>query len=192
MIITLSGTAGSGKSTVAKMLAKKLKLKHCSMGDLQRRFAQERGITLAALARLEEKDPALDRKIDEIQGLLSKTEKNFVIDSRLGAFFIKDANLKVFLDADIYERAERILHDKHTRREEDIESKEQLVASIKARERSEKLRYRKYYDIDYHDRKHYDVVIGTTKLKPEDVMKKIAERLKSFSMFGFLGYGITS
>ena len=36
MKITISGKAGSGKSTIARGLAKKLELKHYSIGDLMR------------------------------------------------------------------------------------------------------------------------------------------------------------
>ena len=46
MIITISGIAGSGKSTVAKLLAKKLNCKHYSVGDFMRQIAKEKNIPL--------------------------------------------------------------------------------------------------------------------------------------------------
>ena len=42
MIIAISGKAGSGKSTVAKLLASKLRLRHYSIGDLMREMAKEK------------------------------------------------------------------------------------------------------------------------------------------------------
>ena len=51
MIITISGTPGSGKSTVAKMIATKLGFKHYSTGDFMRQMAKERGISLEELSK---------------------------------------------------------------------------------------------------------------------------------------------
>ena len=47
MIITISGKPGSGKSTVAKEAAKKLKLKYYCIGDFQRKIARKKSISLS-------------------------------------------------------------------------------------------------------------------------------------------------
>src|SRR3989338_11659150 len=99
MIIVISGRAGSGKSTIAKALSKRLNLKHYSMGDLTRQVAKERGITLLELGKLEESDDSIDRAIDNKQRELGKGD-NFVIDGRLSAFFIPHATFKIFLVLD--------------------------------------------------------------------------------------------
>ena len=67
MIISISGTPGSGKSTVGEILAKRLGFEHYSMGDFQRSLAQEKGITILELLELEKKDPKLDKRVDEKQ-----------------------------------------------------------------------------------------------------------------------------
>ena len=41
MIITITGLPGSGKTSVAKHLAKHLHIKHYSMGDLFRKIAHK-------------------------------------------------------------------------------------------------------------------------------------------------------
>ncbi|MCX6741353.1 MAG: AAA family ATPase, partial [Candidatus Parcubacteria bacterium] len=46
MIITLSGKPGSGKTTVAKILAEKLGYKFYSTGDLRGQMAMKRGLTI--------------------------------------------------------------------------------------------------------------------------------------------------
>ena len=91
MKITLGGTAGSGKSTAAKLLAKKLGYKHYSMGDFQREIAEEKGISLLELGKLEEKVKSLDEEVDQRQIELGRKEDNFVIDSRLGFHFIPNS-----------------------------------------------------------------------------------------------------
>jgi len=65
MIITISGKAGSGKSTVAKQLAKKLNLKHYSIGDIMRKLAKEKNISLNELSKLAEKDKTIDLTLDK-------------------------------------------------------------------------------------------------------------------------------
>ncbi|MCH9028900.1 MAG: nucleoside monophosphate kinase, partial [Bacteroidetes bacterium] len=65
MIITISGKAGSGKSTVAKELARKLELKHYSIGDLMRQMAKEKNISLTELGKLAEKDDSIDKELDK-------------------------------------------------------------------------------------------------------------------------------
>jgi len=172
MIIAISGKAGSGKSTVAKLLASKLRLRHYSIGDLMREMAKEKGLSLVELNKKAETDRSID---DELDSKLKKlaSHDNFVIDGRLTAFFIPNANAKIFLDAEDEVRARRILQDRRlVERGEDL--KETLV-NIELRETSEKKRYKQYYGADYHDNKLYDKVIDTTNKIAEEVVKEIIE-----------------
>ena len=171
MRITISGKAGSGKSTVAKLLSEKLKLKHYSIGDLMRAMAAEKGLTLLELNKLAEKDNSIDLELDNKLKQLGKTKDDFVVDGRLTAFFIPHADAKVFLDADDEVRAERIMKDK--REQEKSKSLKDTISSIKKREESEKKRYQKYYGVNYLDKKLYNFVIDTTKLNPQKVVEKI-------------------
>jgi len=171
MIITISGRAGSGKSTIAKLVAKKLGLKHFSSGDFMRQMAKEKGISLLELSKLAEKDKSIDKELDERQIRLGKEEDNFVIDGRLSAFFIPKADFKIFLDADKKTRAERILKD--ARAEEEGKSLKDIEKKIEEREKSEAKRYREYYSYDCYDKSKYDFVIDTTKLSIEGVAEKV-------------------
>ena len=175
MIITISGKAGSGKSTVAKAISKKLKLRHYSIGDLMRQLAKERKISLLELGKIAEKDKSIDRELDNKQIAL-RNKDNFVIDGRLTAFFIPTSDLKVFLDCNDKVRAERILKD--TRKDEKGSTIRQIIRKIKSREQSERKRYKKYYDVDYYDRKLYDLVMDTTNLKASQVVDKIIKSMK--------------
>ncbi|PIN81309.1 cytidylate kinase, partial [Candidatus Woesearchaeota archaeon CG10_big_fil_rev_8_21_14_0_10_32_9] len=65
MKITISGNLGSGKSTVAKMLAKDLGYSHYSTGDFMRKMAEERGITLLELGKIAENDSSIDYELDD-------------------------------------------------------------------------------------------------------------------------------
>ncbi len=177
MRITLNGKAGSGKSTVSKLLAEKLGLKHYSSGDFMREMAKEKGITLAELSKQAEQDSgAIDKEIYERQKELGKKEDNFVIDGRLSAFFIPNADFKIFLDSDEEVRVKRIFGDK--REMESAKDLEELEEKLKKREASEVKRYKQYYGFDCYDKSNYDFIIDTTKLTVEETADKIIELIK--------------
>ncbi len=177
MIVTISGKAGSGKSTVAKLLSEKLKLKHYSIGDLMRAMAMEKGISLLELNKMAEQDKSIDFELDNKLKELGRTKDNFVVDGRLTAFFIPGADVRVFLDANDKVRAERILKDR--RQQEKSENLKETIDNIKKREESEKKRYQKYYGINYLDKKHYNRIIDTTQLAPEQVVGEVIRFVNS-------------
>lgn len=159
MRIVISGTPGSGKSTVAKLVAAKLKLRYYSMGELQRRYAKGRRVSIAQLMRMAESYPQMDREIDAMLRELGAREDNFVIDSRLGAFFIPHATLKVFLDAEPAIRAERIWQAQ--RDEERAESAAAALKVMEGRDASDERRFAQLYAISYRDPKLYDRIMDT-------------------------------
>ena len=173
MIITISGKAGSGKSTVATLLAKKLHIKHYSIGDLMRAMAAEKGIALLELNELAEKDKSIDFELDNKLKELGKTHDGFVVDGRLTAFFIPNADIRAFLKTDDNVRAERILNDK--REHEKSQTLKEMISKINQREESEKKRYKQYYGADYSDKKLYNLVVDTTHMAPNEVVQKIID-----------------
>ena len=176
MRITISGKAGSGKSTVARLISEQLKLRHYSIGDLMRAMANEKKMPLLELNKLAETDKSIDFELDEKLKELGKTKDDFVVDGRLAAFFIPDADVRVFLETDDRVRAERILKDK--REHEKSNDVDEMVETIRKREESEKKRYRQYYGVDYSDKKLYNLVIDTTNLMPDRVVEKIIHFVK--------------
>ena len=176
MIITISGKAGSGKSTVAKEVAKKLGLKHYSVGDLMRQLAKEKKMSLNELSRLAEEDESIDMELDK-QTIGLREADNFVIDGRLTAYFLPYADLKIFLDCDDKVRAERIL--KGNRTDEKSKSLKELIKKIRQREQSERKRNSRFYKIDYHDKKLYNLIIDTTNLGITEVVDQIIKEAKS-------------
>ena len=107
MIITIAGKPGSGKTTIAKMLAERLGYKYYSCGLFMRNLAEKKGTSLNAFIKMAEMDPSIDKEIDEWQTQLGKKENNFILDSRLGFHFIPKS-FKIFLDVDLDVSAERL------------------------------------------------------------------------------------
>ena len=172
MIVIISGEAGSGKTTVAKAVAKKLGFEFVSTGNMQRQLAKKYNMSITELGILEEKDKSLDLKIDKelIDYVEKNKEKDIIIDSWVASHFIKHA-IKIFLDADLDVRAERRIRQK--RDTESLATMEQAKKDMKKREESNRKRWIKYYSFDYKDKKNYDYFIDTTSMAIEEVAEKI-------------------
>lgn len=182
MIITISGVPGSGKTSVAKILAERLGMKFYSVGGLRGKMAMERGITIDELNKIGETDKTTDTSVDDYQRELGTKEDHFVIEGRLSWHFIPHS-FKIFLDCDPKEAARRIFSARQKTSEERGDeplyaSAEETERDIAARMASDDLRYEKHYGIDYRDPSHYDVTVDTTAMSgPEETAEAILARL---------------
>ena len=176
-IITISGNAGAGKSTVGRLLAKKLKLHYYDLGFIRRQMAKEHNMTLAEFNKLGETKFFTDKEVDEHQRKLGIDKDNFVMVSRLGFHFIPNS-VKVFLKIDENEASKRIFLDKKRRKEEEFQSQNEALIRLQTREKSDLFRYGKYYKLNPYEPAHYDLVIDTSKITPDQVVKKIIFYLK--------------
>jgi CMP/dCMP kinase len=176
MIISISGAEGAGKSTIAKMLAEKLGWPRHYIGGIRRQKAAERGLTLAEYNKLGESDPSTDVEVDEYQRKLGLEQDDFVIEGRTSWHFIPHS-FKVFLDVRMEEAAKRIylaLQENCERNEgKDLDSEAAVLESLKKRRESDRIRYRKYFNIDVFDLSHYDLVLDTSDLGVEDVFERL-------------------
>ncbi|MCX8169746.1 MAG: AAA family ATPase, partial [Candidatus Methanomethyliaceae archaeon] len=64
LLITISGPAGAGKSYCAAKLAEIYGIPHYSIGQLFRKMAMERNLTIEEFSKLAERDPSIDRELD--------------------------------------------------------------------------------------------------------------------------------
>lgn len=183
MIIAIAGVPGSGKTSVANLIAKHFGWPTYSIGELRGKMAQERGLTLNELNTLGEKESFTDTEVDEYQKHLGETEDNFVIEGRLTWHFIPHA-FKILLTCDPHEAASRIFtarHDPNEKRDDEIlyNGIEQTEQITRERMDSDARRYQKYYGIDYLDQSHYDLVVDTTSLPgPEATAETILKAIK--------------
>lgn len=152
MIITISGSPGTGTSTLSRALSLQLGLPWINSGELFRKIACEKNISVKEMNRLAEKGPEIDYLIDDAQKVLAK-EGSGIFEGRLSGHLL-DADLKVLLKTDLRTRAERI-----SRRE--CKLLEDACQETRIREESEARRYMKYYSIDINDMAVYDLVVDT-------------------------------
>ncbi|MGV8141810.1 MAG: cytidylate kinase family protein [Candidatus Woesearchaeota archaeon] len=180
MIITISGQACSGKTTVGKLLAKKLGYKFYDIGTLRKNAAAHRGMTIEEYNMYGETHPETDKDADAETVRLSENSDDFVIQGRLAYHFIPKS-FKVYLTINPDVAAKRIMKDTDPGR--NSKSKNASLEEIKQlsseRDKSDIFRYRKIYGIeDFTDKKHYDMVLDTSDLTPEQVVEKILDKSK--------------
>jgi len=159
MQITVSGLPGSGTTTLSRLLSEYYELELFSSGEIFRRMAKERGMSLSEFGAMAEKNPSIDLDIDKNQKSIIHTRDNIILESRLAGQMAQGVPnvLKIWIKAPLLTRVRRI-----QRREKSISFDEELEKTVE-REKSEALRYKNYYGIDITDLSIYDIVIDSDK-----------------------------
>jgi len=160
LVVTISGFHGTGKTTVAEILARNLRLRHVSAGQLFRQMAEEQGLSLNALSMRVSEEDELDRLVDERTKEEAK-RGNAVIDGLLAGWMAgENADLKFYLFAADDVRVARIAR-------RDKCSLEEARKETFLRERLERRRFKRFYGIDIDDLSIYDLVLNTGVLSPK-------------------------
>lgn len=168
MVITISGLPGAGTSTVAQLVANALGLPRVDGGTVFRLMAAEVGLDVGEFSRLAEGNPEYDLELD--QRLADRVkEGDVVLESRLAGWIVTIEELdavRVWIDAEEGERARRVAGREHA-------DQQAALAANRAREASERRRYRTYYGIDLDDLSVYDLVIDSTATSPQAIAESI-------------------
>lgn len=179
MILTISGDIGSGKSTCGKIIAKQLDYHYLSTGSIQRKLAEERGLTTLEMNLLAEKDSTIDDLIDGYTRALNTSEDNYIVDSRLAWHFIPKS-YKVYLLCDENIAAQRIFGDRDRKSDEERTNVEDLLLKIMNRRKSEKRRFLEKYGIDFSRLDNYDQIIDTSRFTPGEIVQFILDGMKHY------------
>lgn len=163
VVVAVSGPHGAGKTTVARFLAKKLGLRYLSAGELFRRMAAERGMSLEEFSRYAEKNVKIDEEIDR-RTVEEARRGNVLVDARLAGWLLNDADLKILLTAPLEVRVRRIA-------EREGRPYEEVLRETVKRERSEERRFKKFYGIDLSDLSPFDIVLNTERISIEEMRK---------------------
>jgi len=176
IIICISGLPGCGKSTVAKKLAQKYRLKYISGGDALKELAVEAGFKPSGEdwweteegrrflnKRLE--DPDFDKRVDE-KLIEAAKQGNVILDSWTMPWLF-DEGFKIWLDASLEVRASRAAkRDKIS-----LEKAKELIM-----EREEKTReiYRRLYGFKLgEDFSPFHIILDTDKLDVDEVFQTL-------------------
>jgi cytidylate kinase len=158
MIICIAGLSGSGKNTVAQLVADKLCLR--LVNPTFKTLAKQHSMSLMEFQAKAAAEHSIDRKFDS--ALLRETKKgNCVVCTWLGPWMVKKADLRVWLYAPRQVRAERLAG------REGI-SAEEALRHITERDEENHARYREVYGIDIYDHSGFELVVNTEKYGPEE------------------------
>jgi cytidylate kinase len=164
--VTLGGPPGAGKTTVADLLSRQTGWPLISAGEMFRREAEARGLSLPEFGKRAERDPRLDRAVDRRQAAEAARHRNAIVEGRLAAHFIPKADLRVWLTAPLEVRAARVA------RREGV-SVATARRQVRERERCEALRYQRWYDIEMNSLEPYHLVLNSSRWGPQAIARVI-------------------
>lgn len=167
MFVTVSGPPGSGKTTVARILAERTGFTLILTGRLFRAMAEERGMSLADFGTLARTDPTLDQELD--RRVVAAMRSGVIVEGRLAAVMARAAHkrcLAIYIDAPLEVRAARITE------REGGEVSERMV-TMQERHNLERARYEEIYGIDPDASEHYDLVLDSSSSPAEAVARQV-------------------
>lgn len=141
---------------------------HIYAGDLYRREAEERSLSLEEFNRLSEKDHAIDRALDAKMAAYAR-QGGVVLEGRLAGFIAVQEGVdafKVWLTASDEVCARRVAQ-REGRDWRDV------VRQNRSRQSSDAKRYREIYGFDLGETSIYDVVLHSDNDSPERLAEKI-------------------
>jgi CMP/dCMP kinase len=173
MIIAVGGPPGSGKTTAAERFAKAHAYHLVSAGLKFRSMAKARGMGLAEFGRTAEQEHEIDRALDRdvLEEVLryDAAGRDVIVDGRIQAQLLKARRvpaLTVLLDAPLPVRVARVAA-------RESKPAAEVEREIREREASERRRYRDVYQIDLDDRSAFDVVLDSSSLDPDEIVRQI-------------------
>lgn len=164
--ITISGYAGTGKSTVGKMLAERLGYRFLSVGNFTREFAEkEFGMSINEFQTKCKEDPRLDDFVNLRFRDMCNGGESIVADFRLGFHFVENSMNILFVLSEA-EAFKRLIGAGRKMEQTDFES-------MRVRNENMRRRFIDKYGVDFADENNYNLVINTDRKTPNEVVEQI-------------------
>jgi cytidylate kinase len=168
--IAISGKSGCGNTTISRLVAEKLGLRFINFTF--RSLAEERGLSLKAVLEKAALDDSWDREVDSRQAALARENGGCVLGSRLAVWMLPEADLKIYLRALPETRARRIV-------KREGGSLEEVAAFTTERDRQDRERYLRLYQIDNDNYDFVDMAIDTDTRGPDEIAGIIINAAKA-------------
>lgn len=169
-IIAIAGLAGSGKTTIGKIVAKKLGYK--LIAPTFKDIAKLQKLTLLEFQKKANKDFSIDKEFDKQIIKLAKREK-CVIATWLGPWIIRGNIFRVWLEVPKRIRAKRVA------KREKISFKK-AYSHITQRDKDNILRYKKIYNINILDHKNFNLVVDASVLSAKKIATIVLKNYLEF------------
>lgn len=173
-VIIISGQPVCGSSTLAGIIAKKLGLRHFSLGKEMKKLAKGRETEKATKGFSTKKGGStkFHHNLDEMQRNVAQ-RGNVVIDSKLGIHMLEDiADFTIWLKAPKNVRARRVA------KRDKINLKESMK-SLEKREKTERRFFRKIYGFDtFSQEKKAGLVLDTANKTPQQLAAIAIKEMK--------------
>ncbi|MCL4380812.1 cytidylate kinase family protein [Candidatus Marsarchaeota archaeon] len=155
--ICISGLSSSGKTTIGNMISEKLGLLH--VNHSYKHYAKSNDELLDILKKSNEK---FVKNFDA--GIVEAAKKgDCVITTWLGPWLVKDATIRIWLEAGINERAKRYAENNNIApktAEEFLRTKDLLTIA----------EFKTVYNIDIMEHSFFDLCINTEKVGTDDIV----------------------
>ncbi|GHU64667.1 cytidylate kinase [Spirochaetia bacterium] len=167
--IAISGKSGCGNTTVSRLVSEALELRFINFTF--RSLAAEKGKDLKEILALAASDDSWDKEVDSRQVEMAREKGGCVLGSRLAIWMLPEADLKVYLTAKPETRAKRI----QNREGGDLKKIAEFTAG---RDKQDRERYLRIYNIDNDVYTFADIVIDTDELEAREITELIIEKWK--------------
>ena len=174
--VTVSGHPGSGTSTLVDGLTQHFGWNSINGGEIFRREAENRSLTLAEFGVLCTKDESVDRELDKtLQQYIADNETN-IVESRLAgwwAFKMKTKCVRIWLSVSEATRADR------------VSKREDIALDIAQENNAARLlldneRYQNMYGILPDDPTPYTHIIDATNISAQEVLEQAIMIMEEF------------
>ncbi|MGC8479680.1 MAG: cytidylate kinase family protein [Candidatus Micrarchaeia archaeon] len=177
----ISGQPAAGKTTVATIIGKLLKIENIGGGEILKEMASERGYKPTGndwwdtpdgikFLKERERNPEFDKEVDI--RMEKKIRAGDVVVTSYTAPWLFKFGFKVWLDASVENRTKRM-----SDRDEMEKSKTNEI--VKLRDQENHKLYMSLYKIDFGvDKSPFDMIINTDNKKPEEVADLIIKKYK--------------
>lgn len=182
--IILCGMPAVGKTTVAKILGSKLKLKVIGGGDILKEIAVEEGYnavgddwwdTAEGMKFMGERagDPEFDKEVD--RRLLGRAKKGDVVITSYTLPWLTEEGVKVWLNGNRKSRAARMAN-------RDSSSTTVSAQVVEARDTENFSLYKNLYDIRFgKDLSPFDIIVETDGVPADEVADEVLRRLQKLA-----------
>lgn len=176
MIITVSGDAGTGTTTLAKHLSRTLSLPYSHAGAIFRQLAEQRKISLLDLIKSTEHDLSLDQYVESELLKLMQSHADLIIEGRLTSYQAWKHHIpsfRILLIASPHVQAKRISEREGT-------DYEQTLIDVQYRDHQDWSRYQKLYGITIDQQTTWNsLVVNTDDLSIDETFQTCLQAIKA-------------